>query len=128
MNAKCERLCVVMPVYNEEEAIITVLSKWTSMLNALGVDYELHAYNDGSTDNTLSLMRGFADRNSHVHIYDKKNSGHGPTLVLAYKNALNKNFDWIFQVDSDDEMSPEGFPSLWKLRNDYDFIVGRLED
>ena len=33
--------------------------------------------------------------------------------------------DWVFQIDSDDEMAPESFPALWVKREAFDFLVGR---
>ena len=48
-----ERLCVVMPVYNEQDAIGPVLEKWDATLKALDIDYEIRPYNDGSKDNSL---------------------------------------------------------------------------
>lgn len=111
-----------MPVYNEEGAIKTVLDKWIKELNSLKIDYELHVYNDGSTDNTLSILNNVARKNSKLKIHDKKNSGHGPTILLGYRE--NVASEWIFQVDSDDEMGPEQFNNLWKNRGQYDFLIG----
>ena len=120
-----ERVRVVMPVYNEEGAIGAVLEKWTAALDGLGVAYEIHPYNDGSRDASLEVMRRVAERMPHVVIHDKPNSGHGPTVLAAYRDAAAAGVEWVFQVDSDDEMGPEGFPELWGRREDFDFLVGR---
>ena len=56
----CEKkntLCVVMPVYNEQDAIGGVLEKWDAMLRGLGCDYVIRPYNDGSKDASLAVMR-----------------------------------------------------------------------
>lgn len=53
-----EKLCVVMPVYNEQEAIGPVLEKWEHALDVLKIDYSIRPYNDGSKDNSLSVMLG----------------------------------------------------------------------
>lgn len=57
-----ERLCVVMPVYNERDAIGPVLEKWDATLKTLGIDYEIRPYNDGSKDDSLSVMREIAKK------------------------------------------------------------------
>ena len=120
-----DRLAIVMPVYNEEAVIGTVLEKWANTLDNLGIDYQLHPYNDGSKDNSLSQMELVAKRHpGRIQPHDKPNSGHGPTILRGYREAAANGFDWIFQIDSDDEMGPEHFDDLWKERANFDFLVG----
>ena len=45
-------LAVIIPVYNEEEVISAVLREWHSTLDKLKINFEIHAYNDGSNDNS----------------------------------------------------------------------------
>lgn len=120
-----EKLCVVMPVYNEQEAIGPVLEKWDSALKELGIDYEIRPYNDGSRDASLSVMREAAERlGPQINICDKPNGGHGNTILTGYREAAADGFEWIFQIDSDDEMGPERFGELWSRRAGFDFLVG----
>lgn len=120
-----ERLCVVMPVYNERAAIGSVLEKWDSALKRLGIDYEIRPYNDGSRDDSLEVMRQVASQlGARINVKDKPNGGHGNTILTGYREAAADGFDWIFQIDSDDEMGPERFNELWSHRSDYDFLVG----
>ena len=119
-----EKLCVVIPVYNERNAIAGVLRKWVTALDALKIDYVIRAYNDGSKDDSLLVMREAANGLPHVDVRDKLNEGHGPTILRGYREAAADGFDWVFQIDSDDEMGPERFPELWQRRADYDFLVG----
>ena len=121
-------LCVVMPVYNEQEAIGAVLEKWVRALDVLGIDYVIRPYNDGSRDDSFIVMRDSADKLNvggvKVDVRDKPNGGHGNTILTGYREAARDGFDWIFQIDSDDEMGPEKFGELWSRRYDYDFLVG----
>lgn len=120
-----DKLCVVMPVYNEQDAIGGVLEKWDVALKALDIDYEIRPYNDGSRDRSLAVMRETAARlGERICVKDKPNGGHGNTILTGYREAAADGFDWIFQIDSDDEMGPEKFGELWARRNDYDFLVG----
>ncbi len=120
-----ERLCVILPVYNEEAVVGDVLREWDEELERLGIDYVIRSYNDGSKDESLRVMREFADAHRRVEVRDKTNSGHGPTILAGYREAAQDGFDWIFQIDSDDEMGPEKFGDLWSRRGDYDFLIGR---
>ena len=120
-----ERLCVVIPVYNEQAVIGSVLEKWDAAFRALGLDYEIRAYDDGSKDGSLSAMRRVAQRlGPRISVRDKPNGGHGHTVLTGYREAVADGFDWVFQVDSDDEMGPEMFGALWARREDHDFLVG----
>ena len=120
-----DRLCVVMPVYNERDAIGPVLEKWHAALDGLGTDFEIRPYNDGSKDDTLAVMKAAAERlGPRVAVRDKPNGGHGNTILTGYREAAADGFDWVFQIDSDDEMGPEKFHELWERRNEYDFLVG----
>ena len=120
-----DKLAIIMPVYNEEAVIGSVLDKWANALDALGIEYQLHPYNDGSRDGSLSQMKNAAERHpGRIVPHDKPNGGHGPTILQGYREAADNGFDWIFQIDSDDEMGPESFGTLWAHRADYDFLAG----
>ncbi len=127
-----DRMCVVMPVYNERDAVGAVLEKWAKALDEIGMEYVIRPYNDGSRDDSLSVMRATAERlNSagriRVDVRDKPNGGHGNTILTGYREAADDGFGWVFQIDSDDEMGPEKFSELWSRRGDFDFLVGRRQ-
>ena len=84
-----EKLAVVMPVYNERDAIGAVLDKWVHALDALGIDYEIRPYNDGSHDDSLEIMRLSAQRlgDGRINVRDKSNGGHGNTILTGYREA-----------------------------------------
>lgn len=112
-----------MPVYNEQDCIADVIGKWRKELDKLRDTciYTLHIYNDGSKDATWQILEKLSPENLVIH--NKPNSGHGPTILQAYKELCTQA-DWIFQTDSDDELSPEYFPLLWEKRKDYDLLCG----
>lgn len=115
-------LAVVMPVYNEAECIVDVIKSWNDMLSSLDIRFKILVFNDGSTDNTAQVLEIF-ENHENINIVHKKNSGHGPTILMGYQTALGCA-DWIFQCDSDDEMKADYFPDLWKNRMDYDVLFG----
>lgn len=124
MSSAQETLAVVMPVYNEEACIAGVIEKWNSKLSVLKTDFYIHAYNDGSRDHTSEVLHSVAERlGERIIIHDKANGGHGQTILTGYLENCDC-CDWIFQIDSDDEMGPEKFDELWKKRESYDFLVG----
>ncbi len=44
--------------------------------------------------------------------------------MAAYHYAIDKNADFIFQTDSDGQTLPSEFEKFWRLRNDFDMIIG----
>ncbi len=115
-------VAVVMPVYNEAECIGEVLQDWITVLDGLDIEYRLFVLNDGSKDNTAAVLQKFAS-NPNVHVINKKNSGHGPTILQGYHLAV-ADAHWVFQVDSDNEIAAEQFTRLWQEREKYDAVVG----
>src|SRR5262245_48688060 len=103
-----------MPVYNEEATIRDVVIDWDRELDALDVGHEVRVYGDGSRDGT-------GRERPHVVAVHHPNRGHGPTILRGYREARG---DWVFQVDSDDEMSPRSFPTVWARREDADLVLG----
>jgi len=115
-------LAVVMPVYNEEACAAQVVESWLTVLTDLQINFLMIVLNDGSTDATAETLDRFAD-DTRVCIIHQANAGHGPTILRGYRQAA-KTADWVFQCDSDNEMSPESFSQLWSQRTDYDAVFG----
>lgn len=119
-------LIVIMPVYNEQDAIAAVLEKWVSVLSSIPFEHgwQIHVYDDGSKDHTAGILTVCAERYpGKIIVHEKSNSGHGPTVLQGYRENTPKA-EWLFQVDSDDEMGPEEFPVLWNHHRDFDFLAG----
>jgi len=115
-------VAVVMPVYNEAECICDVLDDWIKELTSLKITYHLIVLNDGSKDTTADVLERYAG-NPAVMIINKKNSGHGPTILQGYGIAV-QDAQWVFQVDSDNEIQAEQFKKLWTEREKYAVVIG----
>jgi dolichol-phosphate mannosyltransferase len=115
-------LAVVMPVYNEAACIADVIQSWLRMLEAESLRFSLIVLNDGSTDATKDALERFRD-DSRVDLIHKQNGGHGPTILMGYRRAVGLA-DWVFQVDSDDELAATEFPAMWRARSQYDAVIG----
>jgi dolichol-phosphate mannosyltransferase len=117
-------LSIVMPVYNEGAVITDVVSAWCGTLDRLEINYECRVYNDGSTDETAFALDGLAATHPGVVVIHQANAGHGPTILRGYREARGQ---WVFQIDSDDEMAPDAFEAFWSRRGQYDFLVARRD-
>lgn len=115
-------LKVIIPVYNEEGAIKDVIEDWVIKLTELHINFQIITYNDGSKDNTLAFLKALEKEYPTLKVVDKKNSGHGPTILKGYKDNLDA--EWLFQVDSDNELKAEEFNKFWNERTNFDFLIG----
>jgi|LauGreDrversion4_2_1035121.scaffolds.fasta_scaffold47097_2 dolichol-phosphate mannosyltransferase len=116
-------LVVVMPMYNEAENIEKVLSDWSIELKANKLDYLFVLVNDGSTDKTEEIVRGITG--VEIVLINKRNSGHGRSVRLGYDYAVQcVNAEFVLQIDSDGQCDPTYFKEFWKLRLDFDFLIG----
>ena len=83
-----KELAIVIPVYNEEENIEKVLNDWKKILDKK--IFDIIIINDGSKDKTKFILDKIKKKNSHIKVLNKKNGGHGESIFLGYKMAVNK--------------------------------------
>lgn len=115
-------LSVVIPVYNESLNISSVLKSWDSELKKNKISYCFVIVNDGSTDDSLKIIKSLR---YNIFLLDKRNSGHGRSIRLGYDFSVNfLKPTHILQIDSDGQCDIKFFKDFWKIRNDYDFILG----
>ena len=91
------RVTVVIPAYNAEATIASTLE---SVFEQTFRDFEVICVDDGSTDRTKSIVRGFADR---VRILEQSNSGPSAARNLG---AARSSGDYLAFLDADDLWVP----------------------
>lgn len=119
-----DSLYIVMPAYNEEANIESVVKEWHEVVEKIGPESKLVVVNDGSKDNTYGKLLELAEKYPQLTPVTKENSGHGATLLFAYNYAVEHKADYIFQTDSDGQTIPSEFWPFWDDRKIYDAIIG----
>ena len=122
MSTNKNNLAIIIPVFNEQDIIEKVINDW--LFVAKKFDGFIIVINDGSSDNSLKILNKISKKNNRLMVTNKKNSGHGPSVYTGYKIALKKKFNFIFQVDSDDQFFSKDFNKLWLLRDENSLILG----
>lgn len=116
-------LAIVIPVYNEAKNLPALLHDWQPVFRATGIPYKIFLIDDGSTDDSLTLLRTLQQTDPTLAVHTQKNAGHGPAILNGYRLALAA--EWIFQIDSDHQLTTEAFPHLWSNRDRYDLLIAQ---
>jgi glycosyltransferase involved in cell wall biosynthesis len=118
-------LAVVMPVYNEEANIETVLTEWLAEFSRLEISFSILTVNDGSRDGTGAVLDRLAQRfPAQIVPINKTNAGHGRACRAGYDRATKTDAAWTLQIDSDGQCDPRFFAEFWNARDDADCIFG----
>jgi len=122
-NIQCS---VVVPLYNEAKVVDELYTRLTKVMTETGLRYELVFVEDGSTDNTLELLKAIAAADSHIVIVQlRRNFGQTPALAAGFDNATG---EIIISMDGDLQHLPEEIPAfLEKLKEGYDVVSGWRE-
>ena len=121
------KFAIVVPVFNEERCIETVLREWQPAISQTEPNYCFLLFDDGSTDSTLALIESWAARQKPgtCRIISQPNRGHGQTCLEGYRAACDLGAEWVLQVDSDGQCDPKYFAELWAKRAGHDVVYGK---
>ena len=122
-NSTKAAISVVIPLYNEEKSLAELHNRITLSLQSLSSNYELIFVDDGSTDNSFSVIRDLHKRDDRVKaIRFRKNFGKASALSAGFKEAEGIT---IITIDADLQDLPEEIPILIKKMDEgYDLISG----
>jgi len=109
-----KRISVVMPVFNEEQGVGTVLQQ----LIDLNCFYEIIAVDDGSKDSTPAVIARYPQVRLIQHPY---NLGNGAAIKTGLRSATG---DWVLLMDADGQHPPAEIPNLLQHIDRYDLVVG----
>ncbi len=117
-----DSLTFIIPAYNDEATIETVVTKAVGVGTHLGVSFDILVINDASGDNTGGILSDLTKRIRNLSVITHtKNAGYGRTIKELYQKARNI---WLFSVPGDYQIEPEEITKLWPYRNNADMIIG----
>jgi len=113
---------IVMACYNEEEIIETVVRDYHNQVIERIDNSEFIIIDDCSSDQTPYILAKLVNELPELKVLRTQvNLGHGKAIRMGYETAQK---EWVFQVDSDNQFKAEDFWLLYKVINEYDFILG----
>ncbi len=116
-------LSIVIPVYNEEKNLTPLHAQLQSVLETLGGSYEVIFVDDGSYDNSFSILEKLHHEDSNVKVIQfRKNFGKAAALSAGFTQAGGKV---IVTMDADLQDDPREIPNfIQKLDEGYDLVSG----
>ena len=123
MSSKLD-ISVVVPAYNEEESIPELQTWIESVMQANNYTYEVIYIDDGSSDNSWSVIEELTQRNISVKgIKFRRNYGKSAALNTAFESVSGRV---VITMDADLQDSPDEIPALYKMiiNDGYDLVSG----
>lgn len=121
-----EKLTLIVPCYNEEEALPYFYEEVCKVAGELtNYEIELLFVNDGSKDNTLQVIKGFAETDARVkYLSFSRNFGKEGAMYAGFCNASG---DLVAVMDADMQDPPSLLPQMLQLieSGEYDSVATR---
>jgi glycosyltransferase involved in cell wall biosynthesis len=116
-------LSVVVPIHNEEPAILPLYDRLTRVMEELDTPYEMLFIDDASTDRSFHLLANLAETDNHLKVIRlRRNFGQTAALAAGFDEAQG---EVIVSLDGDLQHDPEDIPLLLeKIHEGYDIASG----
>ena len=116
---------VIIPTYNEKENIEKIIRA----IFALEKSFHILVIDDGSPDGTAAIVRGLisTEFGNRLHIVERSGKlGLGTAYITGFKWALERDYEYIFEMDADFSHDPNDLPRLYAACHDegYDVAIG----
>ena len=121
-----ELISVVVPAFNSERCIAITVARITQCMESLGKPYELIIVNDGSSDNTWSVLQRLAKVDLRIIAINLlRNYGQHSALMCGLRNSSG---NFVVTMDDDLQNPPEEIPRLLKycVEGNHDLVIGEF--
>ena len=118
------KISVIIPVYNTGNYLKKCLN---SILNQTLKEIEIIIVNDGSSDNSLDIIKKYMKKNKNIILINKENGGQGSARNMGISRATG---EYISFVDSDDFIDEEMLEEMYLTakENDSDIVICNISD
>ncbi len=116
---------IIVPIYNEEDNIIKLSESILKSLSNL--QYEVLFINDGSTDNSESIIETLTHNHTNIHLINlRRNYGQTAAMQAGFDHSKG---DIVIPMDGDMQNDPRDIPILLnKINEGYDVVSGWRKD
>ena len=112
---------IVIPTYNEIENLPLMIPR----LEALQLGLEILIVDDGSPDGTGAWVREQQKTKPHLHLIERSGKqGLGSAYVRGFRFALERDYDFVFEMDADFSHDPAYIPDFLEAVREADLVIG----
>ena len=114
---------VIIPTYNEKENIENVIHEVISKSSK----FDVLIVDDNSPDGTSNIVKNLSKKNKRINLLKREDKlGLGSAYIRGFKWALEKNYEFIFEMDADLSHDPSILPIFRKYLKEegYDMVIG----
>jgi dolichol-phosphate mannosyltransferase len=121
MAVNYKRVLVVMPTYNEIENLPVIVPQVLSQQHGI----EVLVVDDNSPDGTGDMADHMATEDERIHVLHREGKlGLGTAYIAGFKWALERDYEYIFEMDSDFSHNPDHIPEFLEAADEYDLVLG----
>lgn len=121
LNERTMKTLIIIPTYNEKENVAKIIESAFSVdesLNILIID-------DNSPDGTARIVKDIRQNEPRVFLIEREGKlGLGTAYIAGFKYAIEKKYDYIFEMDCDFSHDPKEIPNFLEKIKDYDLVLG----
>ncbi|MBQ6334408.1 MAG: glycosyltransferase family 2 protein [Erysipelotrichaceae bacterium] len=125
MRKKKELISLIVPCYNEQEALPIFYEEASKVLATMNVDYEFVMVDDGSKDDTFRILKQLSEKDEHVrYISFSRNFGKEAAMYAGFCHAKG---DYVAVMDADMQDPPALLPQMLEILEggEYDSVATR---
>lgn len=112
---------IIVPTVNERENLLRLAQK----LLSLPAKVDLLVVDGNSSDGTGQIAADLAAKHPEINvIHETKKSGLGRAYIAGFKWALERHYEFIFEMDCDFSHDPDEIPNFLKAAKDADLVLG----
>lgn len=116
-----DRTLVIIPTYDERENIARIIPAVLAQHDSIDV----LVVDDGSPDGTGDIVDRMAAENPRVHALHRSGKlGLGTAYVAGFKWALERDYEFIFEMDADFSHNPDRIPKFLEAIQNADLVLG----
>ncbi|MDH5757906.1 MAG: glycosyltransferase, partial [Nitrospinota bacterium] len=112
---------VIIPTYNEAGNIVRIIEK----IHQVAPDFSILVVDDNSSDGTATAVQELMATDRRVNLMQRAGKlGLGTAYLAGFKWALERDFEFVFEMDADFSHNPDHLPAFMEAAKDADLVLG----
>lgn len=116
-----KRVLICMPTYNEKDNIRNIIPA----IHAAVPEVHILVIDDNSPDGTGAIADEMAAADERIHVLHRtQKQGLGPAYIAGFRWAMERGYDYIFEMDADFSHQPKYLPGMIAALGEHDVVIG----